>query len=303
MMRNQTISFLRQRFKENGIQPLGRFGQNFLIDPNLQQLLVEAAELTVEDVVLEIGTGTGGLTTIVAQCAAEVVTVEIDQHLYELASEQLIDYANVTMLHLDVLENKNRLSQHMLKSLVDRLQAVSRRQWKLVANLPFSVATPVLSNLLAGTLVPVTMTITIQKELADRILAQPLTKDYGALSVWIQSQCEARLIRVLSPSVFWPRPKVSSAIMHLCVNPVKRAGIPDLTYWHHFVRAMFFHRRKFLRGVLLAAFKNHLSKTDVDRIFVELGFSANTRTEQLGVDTMLAFCESVRARAPAWRLA
>ena len=127
-------------------------------------------------------------------------------------------------------------------------------------------------------------------------MAGPNSKDYGALSVWIQSLCDVELIRVMSPKVFWPRPKVESAILHIEHRPDKRAQIPDVEFFHQFVRSMFFHRRKFLRSVAVAAFKNQLSKPEVDEVLKEMGLGADARTEQLSVAQMQQMCELFRLR-------
>jgi 16S rRNA (adenine1518-N6/adenine1519-N6)-dimethyltransferase len=301
-MTRQTKTFLIERFREMGIRPATRHGQNFLIDLNLQQLIVDAAELSRDDVVLEVGTGTGALTAMLAARAAAVVTVEIDAHLFELASEQLVDLPNVTMLRLDALRNKNNLDDRVMQAIGERLAESPGRRLKLVANLPYNIATPVLSNLLLAPHVPHSMTVTIQKELADRITAAPSTKDYSALSVWIQSQCVAEIVRVLPPSVFWPAPKVSSAVIRLIVVPEQRTAIGDLVYFHQITKALFLHRRKFLRANLLAAMKRHLDKDQVDAILKEMGFAPDTRTEQLDVPTLIKLAKRVRAAAPDWKL-
>ena len=160
----------------------------------------------------------------------------------------------------------------------------------------------VISNLLACDIPPATTTVTIQKELADRICASPGNKDYGALSVWIQSQCRTSLVRVMPPSVFWPRPNVQAAIIHIELEPERRAQIPDLAFFHQFVRAVFFHRRKFMRRVLQGAFKGHLSKPEIDEIMHQLAFAANTRTETLDIATIFKLCEAFRAKVPQWKL-
>jgi 16S rRNA (adenine1518-N6/adenine1519-N6)-dimethyltransferase len=290
----QTISFLQQRFREVGLQPDKKHGQNFLIDINLIDLLIRAADLGPDDVVLEIGTGTGSLTARMADQAGHVVTVEIDQHLYLLSSEELIDYTNVTQLHQDALKNKNNLSETVLQTVRDKLAEVPGRQFKLAANLPYNVATPILSNLLSTDITPVSMTATIQRELAERIIASPRTKDYSALSIWMQALCEVEIVRIMPPDVFWPRPKVDSAIIHIVPKPEKRAQIPDLTYFHNFVRSLFFHRRKFLRSVLVAAFKDRLEKPDIDAIMAQHNFGPTTRAEELDVPTIQALCETCR---------
>lgn len=301
-MPRQTKTFLLERFREMGIRPATRHGQNFLIDLNLVDLIVDAADLTRDDVVLEVGTGTGSLTAMMAERAAAVVTVEIDAHLFELASEQLIDLPNVTMLQLDALRNKNNLDDRVMDALGEHLDAAPSRRLKLVANLPYNIATPVLSNLLLARHVPYSMTVTIQKELADRITASPSTKDYSALSVWIQSQCDAEIVRVMPPSVFWPAPKVESAILRIHVDPAKRGRIRDLPFFHQITKALFLHRRKFLRANVVAAMKQHLNKSQVDTLLDEMGFAADTRTEQLDVGTLIKLAEKIQAAAPEWRL-
>jgi 16S rRNA (adenine1518-N6/adenine1519-N6)-dimethyltransferase len=294
--RRQTLSFLKQRFAEVGLSLVKRHGQNFLIDLNLLELLVQTADLQPSDVVLEVGTGTGSLTAQMAPQVAAVVTVEIDPRLHQLASEELIDQENVTMLLQDALRNKNNFDESVLDAVRERLGQQPGRQFKLVANLPYSVATPVISNLLLTDPTPVSMTVTIQKELADRIVAAPATKDYGALSVWVQSQCRAEIVRLLPPAAFWPRPLVTSAIVHIRFVPQKRARIADLKYFHDFVRSMFFHRRKFLRSVLLSALKSRLEKTAIDEIIAEQGFAADARAEQLSPEAMIALCDAVQRR-------
>ena len=292
----QTVSFLMQRFAEVGLQPNTRHGQNFLIDLNLVALLADAAAITADDVVLEVGTGTGSLTALLAQHAAAVVTVELDRHLHQLARESLVDCPNVVMLQQDALKNKNQFHPRVLEAVRLELGKAPGRRLKLAANLPYSVATPVISNLLATDLVPASMTATIQKELAERITAVPGTRDYGALSIWIQSQCRTQIIRILPPDVFWTRPKVESAIVQIVPEAERRARIPDLSFFHSFVRAMFFHRRKLLRSELVSAFRNELDKPAVDAVLAERGLSPTARAEELDADAMLALSETVRRR-------
>jgi len=293
----QTQSYLIQRFQEAGIRPETRHGQNFLIDLNLLDLLLETADLGPRDVVLEVGTGLASLTTRMAELAAAVVTVEIDSRLFQLASEELSEFDNVVMLHQDALKNKNHMHPAVLDAVRAKVAEQPGRRFKLVANLPYNVATPILSNLLSAEPWPVSLTATIQKELADRMCAAPGTKDYSALSIWMQAQCDIEIVRTMPPQVFWPRPKVTSAIVQIVPNPEKRAAIADLPYFHNFVRSLFLHRRKFLRGVLIGMVKDQLDKSVVDELLAAFAFSPDVRAEQLDVPTLIALADAVRQRA------
>jgi len=290
----QTVSYLTARFREAGIRPDVRHGQNFLIDLNLLDLLLNAADIQPTDVILEVGTGMGSLTSRMAEKAAAVVTVEIDERLYAMASEELSEFSNVLMLQVDALKSKNHLEPEVIAVVKEQLELDPARRFKLVANLPYNIATPILSNLLTCDVVPFSMTATIQKELAERMVAVPSTKDYSALSIWMQALCDIQIVRVLPPQVFWPKPKVHSAIVHIVPSPEKRERIPDLTFFHNFVRSLFLHRRKFLRGVLIVMLKERVEKQIIDELLAAFQFPEDVRAEQLDVETILALSEAVR---------
>jgi 16S rRNA (adenine1518-N6/adenine1519-N6)-dimethyltransferase len=295
----QTVSYLTRRFQEAGIRPEVRHGQNFLIDLNLLDVLIETAQPDQNDVVLEVGTGMGSLTGMLAERAAHVITVEIDARLHQMAMEELESYDNITMLLQDALRNKNHLADNVLAEITKHVSAVPGRRLKLVANLPYNVATPIISNLLTIDPVPVSMTATIQKELADRMIAPPGVKDYSALSVWMQSLCEMRIARILPPQVFWPRPRVHSAILHIVPNAEKRAAIVDLEFYHSFVRGLFLHRRKFLRSGIIAAMQEHFDKRQVDEILAPFQFPPDVRAEQLSLEQIQQLSEAFRLRIDA----
>ncbi|GHT46621.1 ribosomal RNA small subunit methyltransferase A [Planctomycetales bacterium] len=281
-----------------GIHPQSRLGQNFLIDLNLLRLLHESGKIEENDVILEVGTGTGSLTAPMASKAAAVITVDVDPVMQELARQELFGRKNIRFINIDILKNKNKLREEVLELVREELAKPGanggKRRFKLVANLPYSVATPLISNLLLLDIPPALMCVTIQKELADRITAKPRTKDWGALSLWTQSQCNTEIIRIMQPTVFWPRPKVESAIIRLTLDEKRRNKIPDLKFYHEFCRAMFFHRRKFLRAELCSAFKNTIPKDRIDGIMDEMQFDTTTRAETLPLKTMLRLCELCR---------
>ena len=291
----QTATYLSRRLAAAGLRPVSSFGQNFLIDLNLIDLIADSANLRKTDVVLEIGTGVGSLTSRLSDRAGAVLSVEIDANLHQLASEELEGRANVRLIHGDALRNKNSLRDDLMGQIHTAMKQIGDdARFLLVANLPYNVATPIISNLLHENPPPDAMVVTIQKELGDRIVASPGNKDYGALSIWIQSICDCEIVRVLPPTVFWPRPKVQSAILRLDFVPERRAAFSDLSYFHQTVRSLFFHRRKFLRSVVISSMKGRLDKTEVDQILTTLGHDANERAEQLTVEQIQKLVEALR---------
>lgn len=290
----QTLSYLREVFESRGIHPKNKLGQNFLIDLNLLDLLLRAAELTKEDFVLEIGTGTGSLTARIADEAGSVLSVEIDPDFYELAGQLLASRPNVSLLHRDVLKGKNHLHPDVLATLDERYRAWGCQRLKLVANLPYAVATPVIANLLISELGFERMVVTVQWEIAERLLASPGTKDFGALAVLVQSLADVSLIRRLGPSVFWPRPQVDSGIVLIQPNAAKRALIPDVLRFRHFLRDLYTQRRKNLRGALSGLPGSRWDKATVDARLADLGILGNLRAEALDVDQHLALAEAFK---------
>jgi 16S rRNA (adenine1518-N6/adenine1519-N6)-dimethyltransferase len=286
----QTLSYLRTLFEQRGIRPKNKLGQNFLIDLNVLDLIVRSAELTPEDLAVEIGTGTGSLTTRLAEHAGAVLSVEVDAAFHHMAKETLGQRPGVVLLHADALRNKNELNGRVLEAL-DELQRHSGcRRVKLVANLPYAVATPVIANFLLLDVPPDRMVATVQWEIAERLLARPGTKDYAALSVLVQSLADVRLIRRLPPSVFWPRPQVASAVVGVRPSARKRAHVGDVRRFRAFLRDLYTHRRKNLRGALSGLPSGRLPKDEVDRKLAGLGLDGTGRAEGLDLEQHLRLC-------------
>jgi 16S rRNA (adenine1518-N6/adenine1519-N6)-dimethyltransferase len=283
----QTTAYLKQLFSQVGFTIDARRGQNFLVDLNLVDLLVRSAAIEPADVVLEVGTGTGVATERLAAAAARVVTAEIDPRLAQLARDRLIDRDNVTFVEGDALAGKHRFAPALLDAIAAARAATPRGRLLLVANLPYCVATPVISNLLALPQPFDAAVVTVQREMADRMTAKAGTSDYNALSVWVGAQCRGEIVRVLPPTVFWPRPKVDSAIVRLDLEPERRASIGDLGRFHDFVREVFCHRRKVLRGVLLRIAGGKQTAAAHDRVaqtYAALGLAADIRAEDIPPD-------------------
>lgn len=279
----QTRSYLRTLFRQQGLNPRHDLGQNFLIDLNIIDYIVRQAEPDARDVVLEVGAGTGSLTAALALHAAAVVSVELDRNLFELASGALAGSPRVTLMSCDVLQKKHQLNPEVLAAVEQALSSDPGRRLKLVANLAYNIATPVISNLVASDLPWERMVVTIQRELGQRMRAAPRTADYGALSVWLQSQCRIEILKKLPPSVFWPLPQVDSAIVRLLPDPSARARIADREFFHDYLRRVFQQRRKHLRGVLWGMFRNKLDKQGTDALLRTTGLPETARAEELDV--------------------
>lgn len=295
----QTRTHLTKLFSQHGFFPRGDLGQNFLIDLNIVQYVADQAFIGPDDVVLEVGTGTGGLTTFLAREAADVVTVEYDQNVFGLAQQMLDGLRNVTLINADALKSKNQLNPEVLAVVEEKLSVDPDRKLKLVANLPYDVATPIISNLVASELPWVAMVVTIQLELAQRMAAQPQAgSNFGALSVWLQSQCQIKLLKKLGPQVFWPRPDVDSAILSIRPDRERRAAIADRAFFHDLVRGIFTQRRKHLRVVLASMFKGRLDKAVIDQVLTEMSLKPDARAEQLDVATFVTLSNQLARHLP-----
>jgi len=291
----QTLSYLQNLFQERGIRPKNKLGQNFLIDLNLIDLLVRSADLAPEDLAVEIGSGTGGLTARLADHAGAVLTVEIDPAFANLVHESLRDRPNITFLHADVLQNKNHLNPEVLSAILELRQRMHSQAIKLVANLPYGVATPVITNFLLSEVPFERMIVTVQWEIAERLTATPDHKEFGSMAVLVQSLADVTIVRRLPPSVFWPRPQVASAIVRVRPSDAKRAHVVErlgsIQRFRNFLRDLYTHRRKNLRGGLAGMPQSRMPKEEVDRKLRELELDGTVRAEDLDIDQHLRLCE------------
>lgn len=239
----QTKSKVRSLLDSAGQSPKRRFGQCFLIDRNLMQKLVDSAGLAASDCVLEVGCGTGSLTGLLAGRVGRVVTVDVDDAMVEIARKQLSSCDNVRWLTTDALKNKSTVAAE-IESVVTEEHRRIGGSLKLVANLPYDIATSLIVNLLLGNLPFERFCFTVQAEVADRFLAEPNTSDYGPVSVISQCLTDGRRVARVPPKAFWPSPKVSSGIVRLDVKSQDRIEVDEPLRFAQFVRSFFQYRRK-----------------------------------------------------------
>lgn len=287
----QTLSYLRGLLEAHGLRPKNKLGQSFLIDLNFLDFMVRQAQLSRADLVIEVGSGTGSLTAKLAEQAGHVLSVEIDPGFFELTQENTEQFDNVTLLLADILEKKNQLNPDVLARIQRLWQTGKWQHLKMVSNLPFVVATPVIVNFLLSELPLELLLVTVQWELAARLEAKPGTKDYSAVSVIVQALADVEVLRRMPPQLFWPRPKVDSALVKIVPRPEKRAALADLSWFHRLVRDIYLHRRKNLRSALEPLYQGQLSREELDKILRQNGFDPQGRAESLSVSDHIRLSE------------
>ena len=240
-----TLTEIKAMLAEAGLAPEKRFGQHFLIDGNLMRVLVDEADLGPADTVIEVGPGVGNLTELLVERAGWVVAVEISPTIAEIARRRLAGAGveNFDLLVRDVLANKHTVAPEVLDvAEARRLACVG--PLKLVANLPYQAATPLVAELVMHDPPLERLVFTVQEEVGRRFAAEPGTSDYGPVGVIVQALGKVELLRRLSPSVFWPRPQVWSAMVRIRPDAAQRASIRDLALFRRTIHGLFVHRRK-----------------------------------------------------------
>lgn len=249
----QTLTDIKTLLASHGLHPKKRFGQNFLHDGNHMRRIMEAADVRPGELILEVGPGTGALSERLLEAGARVLAVEIDRDMEPILLERLAPFADRFQLHVgDILASKHTLNPdviQLLRAFPDTRHPVSdARPFKLIANLPYNIASPLLVNLAVDHPGMTTAVIMIQREVADRITAKPGGKDYGPLSVILQAVCDVDIVGTLSPACFWPAPKVASAVVRLVrrANPVT----DDPATLSRVLQTLFQKRRKQIGAIL-----------------------------------------------------
>jgi len=289
-----TQTEIRALLASSGLRPDRRLGQHFLVDGNLMRLLVAEADLGPDDTVLEVGAGVGNLTELLVEQAGWVVAVEIDPRLTAVARERLAAATNLDLLRTDALKDKHTLSPVMAERVRSRLARLGG-PLKLVANLPYAAATPLVAELLLAGPVPERLVFTVQEEVAARFAAGPGTRDYGPLSVIAQALGEVEILRRLAPTVFWPRPRVWSAMVCLVPSDDRRGRVEDLAVFRRVIDGLFAHRRKRAARSLSLAWPEAGSATDWAGRLCAAGLAPEARGEEYSVDEIARFGNNMAA--------
>lgn len=264
-----------------------KFGQNFLIDTHVLNKIVQAADITKEDFVLEIGPGIGTLTQYLCENAREVVAVEIDKLLIPILNETLSAYDNVTVINQDVLKlDMNALVQ----------EKNNGRPIKVVANLPYYITTPIIMDLFERHLPLKSVTVMVQKEVADRMQAAPGSKDYGALSLAVQYYANPYIAAYVPPNCFMPRPNVGSAVIRLTLHEKAPIEVTDEKLLFRMIRASFNQRRKTLVNGLNNSPELSFDKEAVQKALVALEISENIRGEALTLGQFAALANELGSK-------
>lgn len=252
-----------------------KFGQNFLIDPHVLDKIVDAAQITKDDFVLEIGPGIGTLTQYLCENARQVLAVEIDDKLIPILKETLQPYDNVEVLHGDILKQD-------IQQIADTYN--DGKPIKVVANLPYYITTPIIMELFESHVPLANVTVMVQKEVADRMKAEPGTKDYGALSLAVQYYAKPYIAAFVPPNCFMPRPNVGSAVIRLdCLARVP-VEVHNEKLMFRLIRASFNQRRKTLQNGIANSAELSFTKEQAARAIEQAGFDVRIRGEKLGLE-------------------
>lgn len=261
-----------------------KFGQNFLIDPYICDRIIDSAHITKTDCVLEIGPGIGSVTEALLDKAGKVISVEIDDKLIPILTEQFGDQAHFKLIHKDILKLD-------LKQLIETESP--NQKIKVVANLPYYITTPILMMLLENQLRIESITVMVQKEVAERLMSKPGTKQYGAITVAVNYYAKTHLVAHVPRNCFMPRPNVDSAVLQLQVLEEPSAPVHNVTQLFKIIKAAFLQRRKTLLNALMAHAELGIDKDKLKTLLDESHIMAQTRGETLSIAEFAALSDYI----------
>ena len=261
-----------------------KFGQNFLIDAHVLDKIIRAADITEDDFVVEIGPGIGTMTQYLASAAGHVVAIEVDKALIPILQDTLSGYHNVTILHNDVMKVD-------LEELAEKMN--QGRPIKIVANLPYYITTPIIMGLFEKHVPLESITVMVQKEVADRMQVGPGSKDYGALSLAVQYYAEPYIVANVPANCFMPRPKVGSAVIRLTAHKKPPVEVQDEKLMFSIIRASFNQRRKTLQNGISHVAELGISKEQTVKVLEEMNLSPSIRGEAMTLSQFAEFTNRV----------
>lgn len=283
----QTKHQIQQLLASAGVRPNKRLGQNFLIDLNLMRLLIDSANISNDDIVLEVGCGTGSLTQALAERAGKVIAVEVDETLTKIAARELAEAKNVEVINADILESKNTINR-TIRGAVELVRKNWSGRFLLVSNLPYNAASPLMMNLITGSIATDATYVTVQKEVANRMIAGPGSSDYGTLSIHVAATGEVKMERVLKPTVFWPAPQVDSAMVSFVRKAEKVSRIQSMELFKEVVNLFMGHRRKMVKTCTRFATGKLAEIGNWSEIFDQCSVDPHNRPEQLPPEDYIA---------------
>jgi 16S rRNA (adenine1518-N6/adenine1519-N6)-dimethyltransferase len=290
MKRRHSKRDLSSILKERGLRANRLLGQNFLVDHNILQYVCSCGEVGEGDSVLEIGAGTGMLTWHLAETGADVLAVEIDEDLFEIANDYVGDRANVHLMRSDIHGARKRMHPDVLARLEE---LANGRPIKVISNLPYCISSDLIVSLLELAIPVDQMVLTVQTEFAHRLLARPGIRDYSELTVLLRARAEIVRLKDLAPEVFWPIPKVGSTIVRVTPKAERWATIADPNIFRQVVRALFAHRRKTVAGALKTIPRSRLSATRLAAALAAAGISDRDRADKLPVARIVDLANAV----------
>lgn len=280
------MSDMFNKMSEYGVRPVKSLGQNFLIDNNTIEKIIDSAGITSDDLVIEIGPGTGSMTKELASLAGNLVAVEIDKKLIPLLEDSMAEVKNFELINADILKTDVK------SDILDKYKQY--KSYKVVANLPYYITTPIIMKFLESPYPPSLIVVMLQKEVAERIAAGPGGKEYGSLSVVSGYYCRVKKIIDVSPNCFYPKPAITSTVIRMETREAADVLIDDEAFFFKIVKSSFAQRRKKVSNSISNTLGLEVNRADIEKILVEMGQNADARAERLSIDNFAELSNRIK---------
>lgn len=260
----------RKLIEQYGIRPSRRMGQSFLVDKNTIQKIVESAHIHQEDLVVEIGAGFGWMTALIAQKSRRVIAIEIDSRLSRILRDRFAEFKNIEIVEADILRY----------DFANAIKDKKHDKIRIIGNIPYSISSPILFHLLAHRHMIGDMTIMLQKEVSDRLMARPGTKAYGIPSIIFQMFAEISQVGLVPPTCFYPVPKIHSSVIKMVIRPTPLYPVKNIEFFKYIIRLAFSKRRK----TLLNNLRHPDLPSDIEKVLSPSGIDGKRRAETLSIE-------------------